>query len=80
MNDGVPINLASQTVREIFLNHLTHIELHGRNLITEYDREFVNDMRSKFNSREDAEDLGCTPWSPSRNQWNFLINVWEKCK
>jgi hypothetical protein len=46
--------------------------------LTEWELKFVEDIRSKFNTREDAEDLGCPVWNPTSSQWNTLSDIAEK--
>lgn len=46
--------------------------------LTNWEVEFIRDMRESFNSREDAIDLGCNPWNPSANQYNTLCEIFDK--
>jgi hypothetical protein len=39
--------------------------------------QFIKDMRERFNSREDADDLGLKRWSPSVRQLNYLNNIYQ---
>lgn len=45
------------------------------NFLTDWEQTFVNDMRLRFDKRESMEDMGMTPWSPSRNQWATLTEI-----
>lgn len=49
-------------------------------LLNDYDAEFIRKLRISFNTREDAIDMGCSPWEPTTQQSNHLITVYEKCK
>lgn len=51
---------------------------HASRWLTDWELKFVEDMRMKFDSRADAEDLGCPVWNPSANQWNTLSEIAEK--
>lgn len=46
--------------------------------LTDWESKFVEDMREKFNSREDAEDLGCPVWNPTVNQYNTMHDIAER--
>jgi hypothetical protein len=72
------MNLASSDNRTRFLKMLDKAERHVDAELTEWESAFVKDMRRWFNTREDAEDLGQTPWSPSVNQWNTLHGIVSK--
>jgi hypothetical protein len=68
------MNLAQTTNRNRFVTMLEKAE-EGARFLTDWEQTFVRDMRTSFNSREDAEDLGQTPWSPTMNQWNTLHGI-----
>lgn len=71
-------NLANATNCELFVRRLEICE--RSNALNDTESEFIRDMRRRFESREDALDMGANPWSPTSNQWNYLIACWEKCR
>jgi hypothetical protein len=48
--------------------------------MTDWEQQFVKDLREKFDARADMEDMGLTPWNPTSNQWNTLSAIAEKVK
>lgn len=70
---------ASQCQRFVtMLTKCTEAETRNPGVLREWEREFVESLREKFNTREDALDLGVTPWSPTLKQWNELHNIASK--
>lgn len=45
------------------------------NRSSQWEDQFVADMREKFESREIMMDMGVTPWSPTASQWNTLSDI-----
>lgn len=75
----MPLLTGSQLER--FVRRLEHLEAPHRQVsLSEWERQFVKDMREKFESRETAEDLGCQVWNPSVSQWNTLSEIAEKVR
>jgi hypothetical protein len=70
-------NISDNHQCDLFLAKLRICE---RNVsrMSDWEQKFVGDIREKFESREDAFDLGLTPWSPSANQWNTLSLLAEE--
>lgn len=76
-------NLADSFIRSNFVQKLTLCEeaIERRSYrLNEWEQRFVADLRERFNSREDAEDLGLAPWNPSVSQMNQLTEIWMKAK
>ena len=48
------------------------------NRSSQWEDQFVADMREKFESREVMQDLGVTPWSPTASQWNTLGEISQR--
>lgn len=48
------------------------------NRSSQWEDQFVADMREKFESREVMADLGVTPWSPTASQWNTLGEISQR--
>lgn len=76
----MPVLLSKGDNLNKFVLMLDACETHARrsNQFDDWERSFIESMREKFNSREDAFDFGLTPWSPTSNQWNTLKNLSEK--
>lgn len=74
------MNLADSRNCGIFVTRLERCERAGKmnGRLTDWERNFIADLRDNFDSREDAEDMGMTPWNPSTNQWNTLFEIAEK--
>lgn len=60
-----------------FVQKLERAESYAKrsNLLTEWEQEFISDLRTKFDSREDADDLGLKRWEPSAKQLNCLDDI-----
>jgi hypothetical protein len=43
----------------------------------EKQASFIKDMRTAYQSRRDAEDLGLPLWQPTAKQLNFLNDIYE---
>lgn len=71
-------NLADSLQRQKFVEKLEACE--KSNLLSDWEWSFISNMRENFDSREDALDLGCTPWNPSANQINTLDEVYRRVK
>lgn len=69
-------NLADSLMRRKFVEKLEQCE--RKTLKNDWEERFVNDMRERFEAREDMIDLGVSPWNPSANQWNTLSLIAEK--
>lgn len=41
----------------------------------ESESKFVAEMRDRFETREQALDLGCQPWNPTMKQYNWLHTI-----
>lgn len=61
---------------QVFLTKLEEVESHKRRL-TQFDFDFVSDMRDKWRAREDLKSLGMKGdlWSPSAKQLNYLESI-----
>lgn len=64
-------NLSDSHLRETFVRKLEYCENHKAGL-DDWSRDFLVGIRKRFESREEAEDFGVTPWSPTVKQWNQL--------
>lgn len=73
-------NICDALLRRQFVGALETCEAAGYGVLTEWDLQFVEGLRKRFDSREDAEDLGITPWSPSAKQWNLLMQLAGKSR
>lgn len=72
-------NLADSHMREQFVRRLETCETsRNRDLLDQWEVTFVEGLRKRFDSREDAIDMGITPWSPSVKQWNQLGELERK--
>lgn len=70
------MNLADSSQRQRFVTMLEAAEkAAARGHVPKGESDFIDQMREKFDSREDATDLGMTPWSPTLKQWNWLHNI-----
>lgn len=47
-------------------------------LLNNWEQQFVEGLAEKFATREFATDLGMTPWNPTTNQWNTLMDIARK--
>ncbi len=54
-----------------FVNMLSAAERMNDSL-DDYHQRFVENMRFRFDGREAEQDMGVTPWHPTKNQWNQL--------
>lgn len=72
------INLAKSDNLVKFVNKLSQLEQANTNLLNDWERNFIKDLRKKFDTREDAQDLGISEWNPSVSQWNMLGEIWRK--
>ena len=61
-----------------FVRMLEKAEKFSGNLMNNWESEFVSQMRTSFETREDALDMGLTPWNPTVNQWNTLHGIVSK--
>jgi hypothetical protein len=69
-------NLADTKLRENFVCKLEAAEkLKAKGLTTQWEAEFVDSMREKFELRDAMLDLGVDPWNPSASQWNTLSEI-----
>jgi hypothetical protein len=69
----------NRTVDEIFIRRLEICE-QSNFPWSAFDKGFLKSLRELYDSREDAEDYGGEPWTPSPKQWNYLMSIWEKQK
>jgi hypothetical protein len=70
-------NLADSNMRSQFVKKLEACEKF-RNHLDDWEQKFADDMREKFDGRDDDVDLGVSPWNPSANQWNTLSEIARK--
>lgn len=68
----------SAKAQKDFLNKLEKLEGIKTNLLTEYELQFIDSMREKWESREVADDLGIQRWHPSSRQLNYLSQLADK--
>lgn len=61
-----------------FVRMLEHCEGLSPYAMTDWEKQFVSDLREKFDHRDQDEDMGVSPWQPSVNQWNTLHELYEK--
>ena len=76
-------NLADNFIRNNFVQKLTLCEeaIQRRSYrLDEWEQQFIGDLRERFDSREDAEDMGLAPWNPTVSQMNTLTEIWMKAK
>lgn len=73
------VNLSDSFQCNLFLTRLVHCERHV-NSMSDWEQEFVTGMRERFDSREEAIDLGCTAWNPTTNQMNTLATLQAEYK
>lgn len=72
-------NLANPVLLDQFVARLERAERFW-DMLSLYDAKFIGEMRDRFESREQSEDLGVQPWSPSAKQWNYLISITESLR
>ena len=62
--------------QRLFIEKLRRAEEHFTRL-TEFQQGFVTDMRMKYDSRRDAEELGISReyWEPTAKQLNYLNSI-----
>lgn len=70
-------NLADSHMRESFVRSLEKCESYGMQ-VSEWESNFIKDIRMRFEGREDLEDMGLPAWNPTANQWNTLKGIEEK--
>lgn len=62
---------------QVFITKLAEVEALGSQL-RQFDYDFVRDMRSKWQAREDAKSMGVAfekLWDPTRAQMNYLESI-----
>lgn len=69
-------NLADSLQCNTFVTKLVACERRV-NEMSDWERQFISDMREKFDMREDQLDMGVNPWNPSSTQWNTLGEICE---
>lgn len=67
-------NLADSLQRAQFVKKLEACEKY-RNHLTDSEYKFIEDMREKFDGREDDTDMGLSPWNPTSSQLNWLSAI-----
>jgi hypothetical protein len=74
------MNLADSTVCAKFVVMLERAERMSKQnaRLTDWELTFVNDMRDRFDAREDQSDMGMQPWNPTTSQWNTLHEIQGK--
>lgn len=72
-------NLSDSFTMRMFNSRMEKAEAYCKsNRSSQWEDEFIRDMREKFESREVMMDLGVTPWSPTASQWNTLGEISER--
>lgn len=71
----IPLTGANQS---IFEDRLKICKDHRFSLNT-YDGQFIDDLTREFRNRKRDAEVGFE-WAPSVRQWNYLIDVYEKCR
>lgn len=66
----------NRVVQTDFLGKLVTCESE-RNRLPIRQASFIKDMRTAYQSRWDAEDLGLPLWQPTAKQLNFLNDIYE---
>jgi hypothetical protein len=67
-------------MQDDFLRKLITVEHAAKhsNTFTGYEQDFIKDMRTKYDSRKGAIDLGISKlWEPTMKQLNFLMSLYE---
>lgn len=70
--------LCDSGIRAKFLNMLQHCERLPTHTLNDWEVDFIRDLRSRFDKRDDDVDFGLTPWSPSVRQWNSLHEIYHR--
>jgi hypothetical protein len=73
-NNGMK-NLADSSTSTKFVSMLEKAEAAAGTLLNNWESEFVSEMRTQFETREQAIDLGVQPWNPTVKQWNTLHTI-----
>lgn len=53
-------------------NFVARLEACEKAQLSDWERGFIKGMRERFESREDAQDMGILEWNPTVKQWNQL--------
>lgn len=72
------VNLAVPGKANTFVNCYTMLldwNAATNNGLREFELDFVESMKEKFESREAALDLGVTPWNPTTKQYLYLTTL-----
>lgn len=67
-------NIADSLLCKQFVERLSLCEKR-KDSFSSWERDFISNLRNMFDGREDAMDMGVTPWNPSVNQWNTLSEM-----
>ena len=46
--------------------------------LSDWERNFIESLRERYDSREAMEELGHDGWSPTVKQWNQLSSIAER--
>jgi hypothetical protein len=68
----MPVLVGNQLT--VFVHMLTVAEKKYDSLDS-WHQKFVDNMRFHFDGREAEQDMGVTPWHPTKNQWNQLHTI-----
>lgn len=68
------VNLSDSLQCSNFLTKLVALE-RVKHLLSDWEQDFIEQMRTNFEERDSQLDLGITPWTPSAKQWNTLSEL-----
>lgn len=69
-------NLSDSFTMRMFVGKLEQAEAYCKtNRSSQWEDQFVSDIREKFESRDVMMDMGVTPWSPTASQMNTLSDI-----